>query len=80
MISFSVILKSNIGGTEQYHIITLPDSLLGIEWNNLCGSFISSRACPFVFSDNLNRVTLIVRNETVSAGDELRVWGIGFLV
>lgn len=80
MISFSVILKSNIGGTEQYHIITLPDSLLGIEWNNLCGSFIYSRACPFVFSDNLNRVTLIVQNETVSAGDELRVWGIGFLV
>ena len=80
MISFSVTLTSNIDGSTQYHIITLPDLLSGkIEWNNLCGSFLLSRACPFVFSDNLNRITLIVQNATVSAGDELRVWGIGFL-
>ena len=80
MISFSVALTSNIDGSTQYHIITLPDLLSGkIEWNNLCGSFLLSRACPFVFSDNLNRITLIVQNATVSAGDELRVWGIGFL-
>lgn len=80
MISFSVTLNSNIDSSTQYHIITLPDLLSGkIEWNNLCGSFLFSRACPFVFSDNLNRITLIVYNTTVSAGDELRVWGIGFL-
>ena len=82
MISFSVALTSNIDGSIHYHIITLPDLLSGkIEWNNLCGSFLNSRLCPFVFSDNLNRVTLIVQgqNGIVSAGDELRVWGIGFL-
>lgn len=82
MISFSVALTSNIDGSIQYHIITLPDLLSGkIEWNNLCGSFLNSRLCPFVFSDNLNRITLIVhgQNGRVSAGDELRVWGIGFL-
>lgn len=81
MISFSVALTSNIDGSQQYHIITLPDLLSGIEWNNLCGSFLNSRLCPFVFSDNLNRITLIVQgqNGIVSAGDELRVWGIGFL-
>lgn len=79
MISFSVTLKSNIDGSQQYHIVTLPDLLNGIEWNNLCGSFLVSRLCPFVFSDNLNKVTLIVQGGTVSAGDELRVWGIGFL-
>ena len=82
MISFSVALTSNIDGSIQYHIITLPDLLSGkIEWNNLCGSFLNSRLCPFVFSDNLNRITLIVQgqNGIVSAGDELRVWGIGFL-
>lgn len=80
MISFSVTLNSNIDGSIQYHIITLPDLLSGkIEWNNLCGSFLNSRLCPFVFSDNLNKVTLIVQNGTVSTGDELRVWGIGFL-
>lgn len=81
MISFSVALTSNIDGSQPYHIITLPDLLSGIEWNNLCGSFLNSRLCPFVFSDNLNRITLIVQgqNGIVSAGDELRVWGIGFL-
>lgn len=82
MISFSVALTSNIDGSIPYHIITLPDLLSGkIEWNNLCGSFLNSRLCPFVFSDNLNRITLIVQgqNGIVSAGDELRVWGIGFL-
>lgn len=80
MISLSVVLKSNVDSRQQYHIITLPDLLSGkIEWNNLCGSFQLSRACPFVFSDNLNRITLIVTNTTVSAGDELRVWGVGFL-
>lgn len=80
MISLSVVLKSNVDSRQQYHIITLPDLLSGkIEWNNLCGSFQFSRACPFVFSDNLNRITLIVTNTTVSAGDELRVWGVGFL-
>lgn len=79
MISFSVALKSNIDGSQQYHIVTLPDLLNGIEWNNLCGSFLVSRLCPFVFSDNLNKVTLIIQGGTVSAGDELRVWGIGFL-
>ena len=81
MISLSVILKSDMDSSQQYHIITLPDLLSGkIEWNNLCGSFLNSRLCPFVFSDNLNRITLIVQNATVSAGDELRVWGIGFLI
>lgn len=79
MISFSVTLNSNIDGSTQYHIITLPDLLFGIEWNNLCGSFLLSRACPFVFSDNSMGITLIVQNGTVIAGDELRVWGIGFL-
>lgn len=83
IISFSVLLNSNIGGELQdhYHIVTLPDLLYGkIEWNNLCGSFAYSRACPFVFSDNIEgTITLMLPNTTVSAGDELRVWGIGFL-
>lgn len=79
MISFSVLLKSNLDGSQQYHIITLPDLLSGIEWDNLCGSFYNSRLCPFVLSDNLNKVTLCIPSATVYAGDELRVWGIGFL-
>lgn len=83
IISFSVLLNSNIGGglQDHYWIVTLPDLLYGkIEWNNLCGSFAYSRACPFVFSDNTEgAIILMVPNTTVSAGDELRVWGIGFL-
>lgn len=83
IISFSVWLNSNIDGKLEghYNIVTLPDLLYGkIEWNNLYGSFAQSRACPFIFSDNNEgTIVLMTNNATVSAGDELRVWGVGFL-
>lgn len=82
-ISFSAILKINISNptiTDFYRIVGLPDSLRGkIEWNNLCGAFANSRDCPFIFSDNGTDVVLMLPGGTASAGDELRVWGIGFL-
>lgn len=82
-ISFSAILKINISNptiTDFYRIVGLPDSLRGkIEWNNLCGAFANSRDCPFIFSDNGTDVVLMLPSGTASAGDELRVWGIGFL-
>lgn len=83
MISFSVILKTNISNAtiaNLYRIVTLPASLQGkIEWNNLCGSFANSRDCPFVFSDGGNDIIMALAGGSVSAGDELRVFGIGFL-
>lgn len=83
MISFSVILKTNISNatmSDFYKIVTLPASLFGkIEWNNLCGSFANSRDCPFIFSDNGNDIILMLPGGAVSAGDELRVFGLGFL-
>lgn len=83
MISFSVILKTNISNvtmSDFYKIVTLPASLFGkIEWNNLCGSFANSRDCPFIFSDNGYDIILMLPGGAVSAGDELRVFGLGFL-
>lgn len=83
MISFSVILKTNISNattSDLYRIVTLPASLFGkIEWNNLCGSFANSRDCPFIFSDNGDDIILMLPGGAVSAGDELRVFGLGFL-
>lgn len=83
MISFSVILKTNISNatmSDFYRIVTLPASLFGkIEWNNLCGSFANSRDCPFIFSDNGDDIILMMPGGAVSAGDELRVFGLGFL-
>lgn len=83
MISFSVLFKINISNVtiaNFYRIVTLPASLQGkIEWNNLCGSFANSRDCPFVFSDGGNDIIMALAGGSVSAGDELRVFGIGFL-
>lgn len=83
MISFSVLLKTNISNVtiaNLYRIVTLPPSFQGkIEWNNLSGSFANSRDCPFVFSDGGNDIIIALAGGSVSAGDELRVFGIGFL-
>lgn len=83
MISFSVLFKINISNVTManlYRIVTLPASLQGkIEWNNLCGSFANSRDCPFVFSDGGNDIIMALAGGSVSAGDELRVFGLGFL-
>lgn len=83
MISFSVLFKINISNVtiaNLYRIVTLPASLQGkIEWNNLCGSFANSRDCPFVFSDGGNDIIMALAGGSVSAGDELRVFGLGFL-
>lgn len=83
MISFSVLFKINISDVtiaNLYRIVTLPASLQGkIEWNNLCGSFANSRDCPFVFSDGGNDIIMALAGGSVSAGDELRVFGLGFL-
>lgn len=83
MISFSALLKINISNVTiatLYRLATLPPSLQGkIEWNNLCGSFANSRDCPFVFSDNNNDIIMAIAGGSVTIGDEIRVFGIGFL-
>lgn len=83
MISFSALLKINISNVtiaNLYRIATLPPSLQGkIEWNNLSGSFALSRDCPFVFSDNSNDIIMALAGGSVTIGDEIRVFGIGFL-
>lgn len=83
MISFSALLKINISNVtiaNLYRIVTLPPSLQGkIEWNNLCGSFANSRDCPFVFSDNSNDIIIALAGGSATIGDEIRVFGIGFL-
>lgn len=83
MISFSVILQvviNNPTASTMYRIVTLPGSLYSkIEWNNLSGSFAMSRNCPFIFSDGGDEVIMMLPGGTANVGDELRVFGFGFL-
>ena len=78
MISFSIYSTADLQNGQT--LAELPKSLHDkIEWNNLSGAMLSSGYCPFVFSDNKQCIYIRTDNITVHAGDEIRVWGIGFL-
>lgn len=78
MISFSVCSTADLNNGQV--LAELPKSLqTKIEWNNLSGEILSSGYCPFVFSDNKQYIYIRTDNIVVHAGDEIRVWGIGFL-
>ena len=78
MISFSVCSTADLNNGQV--LAELPKSLqTKIEWNNLSGEILSSGYCPFVFSDNKQYIYIRIDNIVVHAGDEIRVWGIGFL-
>lgn len=78
MISFSVYSTADLNNGQV--LAELPKSLqTKIEWNNLSGEILSSGYCPFVFSDNKQYIYIRTDNIVVHAGDEIRVWGIGFL-
>lgn len=78
MISFSIYPTADLYNGQI--LAELPKSLHAkIEWNNLSGAILSSGYCPFVFSDNKQYIYIRTDNIAVHAGDEIRVWGIGFL-
>lgn len=78
MISFSIYPTADLYSGQI--LAELPKSLHAkIEWNNLSGAILSSGYCPFVFSDNKQYIYIRTDNIAVHAGDEIRVWGIGFL-
>lgn len=78
MISFSVMVTADLNNGQE--LAELPKQLqTKIEWNNLSGEILSTGYCPFVFSDNKQYVYIRTDNMVVHAGDEIRVWGIGFL-
>lgn len=78
MISFSVMVTADLNNGQE--LAELPKQLqTKIEWNNLSGEILSTGYCPFVFSDNKQCVYIRTDNIVVHAGDEIRVWGIGFL-
>lgn len=78
MISFSVMVTADLNNGQE--LAELPKQLqTKIEWNNLSGEILSNGYCPFVFSDNKQCVYIRTDNMVVHAGDEIRVWGIGFL-
>lgn len=79
MISFSIYPTADLYSGQI--LAELPKSLHAkIEWNNLSGAILSSGYCPFVFSDNKQYIYIRTDNIAVHAGDEIRVWGIGFLI
>jgi hypothetical protein len=78
MISFSIYPTADLYSGQI--LAELPKSLHAkIEWNNLSGAILLSGYCPFVFSDNKQYIYIRTDNIAVHAGDEIRVWGIGFL-
>lgn len=79
MISFSIYTTGDLQ-TGQI-LAELPESLqFKIEWNNLTGAMLSTDYCPFVFSDNSKYIYIRIDKTTVHANEEIRVWGIGFLI
>lgn len=79
MISFSIYPTADLYSGQI--LAELPKSLHAkIEWNNLSGAILSSGYCPFIFSDNKQYIYIRTDNIAVHAGDEIRVWGIGFLI
>lgn len=78
MISFSIYTTGDLQNGQV--LAKLPESLqFKIEWNNLAGAMLLTDYCPFVFSDNSQYIYIRIDNIAVHAGDEIRVWGIGFL-
>ncbi len=78
MISFSICTTGDLQNGQI--LAKLPESLqFKIEWNNLAGAMLLTDYCPFVFSDNSQYIYIRIDNIAVHAGDEIRVWGIGFL-
>lgn len=79
MISFSIYPTADLYSGQI--LAELPESLqFKIEWNNLAGSVLSNGYCPFVFSDNSKYIYIRLDKTTVHANEEIRVWGIGFLI